>query len=435
VLDVEGLVVAPGFIDIHSHDDWIAPLRDGPVLLGPNVQQGITTTAAGNCGITPAPLGDDIRLGAIERMLLVSTVTDRMGWDWHTVAEFYTRLEQRGLPLNLCMYVGHSTLRATVMGDAERPSTPSELAAMQDLLEGGLRDGAVGLSIGLEYFPGRYAGPRELEGLAALLKSHDALFATHTRGISSLYDMGMAEAIAVAENSGCRLQLAHVNPMGPANWGAIEHLFERVDAARTRGLDVGYDIVTYVAWTLTVIEVLPYFVQDLGRDAVLALASTSEGRMRLREVVECTRPTWPPWIEKGVGRNIVLDMGWDALLLADPASVQFEAYRGESIGAVARTQGRDPYDVYFDLIVASGGRAQIVNVGYGGNFEDDSPLRRLIVRSDAIPETDTIPPEPATLLRDHGTISWTLLSRSRSCATAGGHPSGHRASRRTAEAS
>jgi N-acyl-D-aspartate/D-glutamate deacylase len=88
-------------------------------------------------------------------------------------------------------------------------------------------------------------------------------------------------------------------------------------------------------------------------------------------------------------------MGWDALLLADPASQEFTPHRGESLGSVARSRGRDPYDLYFDVLLASGGHAQIVNVGYGGDFQDESPLHRLVARADAIPETDTVPvPKP-----------------------------------------
>jgi len=402
VLDVGGQIVAPGFIDIHSHDDWIAPLPEAPELLGPNVQQGITTTAAGNCGLSPAPLRGGVG-AAVERMNLAAVVADRLGWGWNTVQEFYLEIERRGLPLNLCMYVGHSTVRAAVMGDAERPPTPRELAAMQELLERGLRDGAVGLSIGLEYFPGRYADTSEITALASGLRGHDALLAAHTRGISGLYDKAMTEALGVAEQSGCRLQLAHVNPMGRANWGAIDGLFERLDAARSRGIDVGYDIVTYCGWTLTAFEILPYFIQDLGRDAAVVLASTGDGRQHLREVIENARPVWPPWIEHRVTRNIILDMGWEALLLAEPASEAFLPFRGESIGGVARSQGRDPYDVYFDLLVTSGGRAQIVNVGYGGDFQDEGPLHRLIARPDAIPETDTVP-----VLRPNGRVHLNL---------------------------
>ncbi|HWE62647.1 MAG TPA: amidohydrolase family protein [Chloroflexota bacterium] len=390
VLDIDGLVVAPGFVDIHSHGDWIAPLADGPGLFGPNVRQGITTTVAGNCGISPAPLASGA-IGAVERMPLAAATTDRLAWNWRSVAEFFQQIEQRGLPLNLCMYVGHSTLRATVMGDAARPPTPRELAAMQQLLDEGMREGAAGLSIGLEYFPGRYAGPSEISALAALLPAHGALLAAHVRGISALYDAAMAEAIAIAEDTRCRLQIAHVNPMGPANWGAIDGLFARIDAARAHGLDVGYDIVTYVAWTISVLDLLPYAVQELGADAVLALAESEDGRAHLRRQIEGARPVWPPWIEQRVTRNIVLEMGWDALVLADPAAEAFAADRGATLAELARRRERDPYDMLFELLRASRGRAQLVNVGYGGTFHDETPLRRLIQRPDAIPETDTIP--------------------------------------------
>ena len=155
VIDAEGLVAVPGFVDIHSHVDWIAPLAAGPTLLEANVCQGITTSVAGNCGISPAPLGSKFNRGAIEQMLLVGSVTAELGWGWSSVREYLDELERRGLPFNVAIYVGHSTLRATVLGELRRAPTPTEVAEMEALLVEGLDDGAVGLSVGLEYFPGR----------------------------------------------------------------------------------------------------------------------------------------------------------------------------------------------------------------------------------------------------------------------------------------
>jgi dihydroorotase/N-acyl-D-amino-acid deacylase len=297
------------------------------------------------------------------------------------------------------------------MGDAQRPPTSGEQAEMAGLLEQGLRDGAVGLSIGLEYFPGRYAGSSEIAALAELVSRYDAVLAAHTRGISSLYEQGIAEAIGFADRSRCRLQIAHVNPMGRTNWEAIDALFARVDAARAAGLDVGFDIVAYTAWTLSALELLPYFVQDLGADAVLALAATDEGRKRLRELLDSSRPSWPPWIGETVTRNIPMEMGWENLILAEAGAKEFDDDCNETLAAVARTRGTDPYSVLFDLLLASGGGARIVNVGYGGDFEDETPLRRLAARPDAIPETDTVPvPVPGRGLQlplplFHGTMA------------------------------
>jgi N-acyl-D-amino-acid deacylase len=390
VLDVDGLVVAPGFVDIHSHTDWIAPLPDGRTLLAPNVCQGITTSVSGNCGISPAPLGDELRPGVLERMLLVGLVSHRLGWNWRSVDEFLTETERRGLSFNLCLLVGHSTLRATVMGDAQRPATPGELEQMRGLLAQGLRDGAVGLSVGLEYFPGRFAGPSEVTELARVAAAADALVAVHTRGISRLFDDAMDEALGFAQASRCRLQIAHVNPMGRANWDAVDGLFDRVDGARSDGLDVAFDIIDYTAWTMTAFESLPHPVAELGLDAVLSMVADGSGRTHLRGLVDRAQPEWPPWVEGRVTRNVPLEMGWDALYLADPAP-GFETEKGATLGQLARRRGADPYDVYFDLLLASGGAARIVNDGYGGDREDDRPLRRLVQRPDAIPETDTVP--------------------------------------------
>ncbi len=388
VIDAAGLVAAPGFVDIHSHVDWIVPLEDGPALLAPNLLQGITTAVAGNCGISPAPLGDVFRRGAIERMPVVGLVSGALGWNWRTLGEYLREIERRGMPLNVATFVGHSTLRATVLGDAQRAATPGELAQMEMLLREGMRHGAVGLSAGLEYFPGRYAGPSELEELARVATAEDGLLAVHTRGISELFDHAMAEAIGFARASRCRLQLSHVNPMGRANWDAIEGLFDAVDQARAEGLDVAFDIVGYTAWTLTAMEALPHVVSELGDDAVLAMVGRTEGRAHLRELVERAWPAWPPWVENRVTRNIPLEMGWDAIYLADEAP-GFAGVRGKTVAALAGERGADPFDLYFDLLEASGGEARLVNDGYGGDFQDEAPLRRLAARPDAIPETDT----------------------------------------------
>jgi N-acyl-D-amino-acid deacylase len=390
VIDATGLVATPGFVDIHSHVDWIAPLPEGAELLEANLRQGITTSVAGNCGISPAPVGDFRNRAAIERMLLVGAVTDAIEWSWSSVGEYLEEVERRGLPFNLAVFVGHSTLRATVVGELQRAATPCELARMRELLAAGLREGAVGLSVGLEYFPGRYAGPSEIQELANVAAAHDGLVAVHTRGISELFDPAIGEAIAFAAASGCRLQVAHVNPMGRANWSAVEQLFDRVDAARGAGLDVAFDIIGYTAWTMTALELLPHVVTDLGNDAILALAARDEGRAHLRRLIEGAWPEWPPWVEGRVTRNVLLEMGWDALHLAD-APPGLEDARGRTLAAVADARGRDPFDVYFDLLIASGGAARVVNDGYGGDRDDERPLERLVLRPDAIPETDTVP--------------------------------------------
>jgi N-acyl-D-aspartate/D-glutamate deacylase len=216
----------------------------------------------------------------------------------------------------------------------------------------------------------------------------DGLVAVHTRGISELFDHAMLEAIGFARESRCRLQISHVNPMGRANWDGIDGLFDEVDRARAGGLDVAFDIVGYTEWTLTAMGALPHVVTDLGDDAVLAMAASTEGRAHLRELVERAWPAWPAWVEGRVTRNIILEMGWDALYLADEAP-GFSGARGQTIAAIAAERAADPFDVYFDLLAAAGGTTRIVNDGYGGDSSDETPLRRLAARPDAIPETDT----------------------------------------------
>jgi N-acyl-D-amino-acid deacylase len=123
---------------------------------------------------------------------------------------------------------------------------------------------------------------------------------------------------------------------------------------------------------------------------VLSLAASTDGRAHLRGLVDRARPAWPPWVEGRVTRNVLLEMGWNALYVAD-AAPGFEGVRGDTLASIAQARSADPFDVYCDLLLASGGAARIVNDGYGGDRDDDGPLRRLVLRPDAIPETDTVP--------------------------------------------
>ena len=389
VIDATGLVAVPGFVDIHSHLDWIAPLPNGPSLLAPNVQQGITTSVAGNCGISPAPLGEFTNRDAIDRMLLANLVSSELGWNWRTLGEYLTELERRGLPLNLATFVGHSTLRATILGGAQRPATAAELEYMRRLLEEGLRDGAVGLSVGLEYFPGRYAGPSEVEELTRTAALHDGLVAVHTRGISELFDEAMDEALGFAQASRCRLQIAHVNPMGKANWDGIDRLFDKVDAAKGEGIDVAFDIVGYTAWTMTAIEALPHVVADLGptrcsrwprpqTDASTCADSSRTHGLPGRRGSRAGSP----------GTSCSRWVGTQSIWPTNRTASQATGARTSSISPTSDWRARGTSTS--KSLTSSHGSARIINDGYGGNAADDGPLRRLVARPDAIPETDTV---------------------------------------------
>ena len=236
-LDATGLAVSPGFIDVHSHDDFA-------VLLDPQmafkVMQGVTTDVVGNCGsgIMPFESGR-------ERFRRFNPGADPPRWD--SFAGYMSRIDEAAPSCNVAVLMGHGTLRHGAMGLAQRAPSASELGRMRDWVREGVDAGAVGLSTGLIYEPGRYAATDEIIQLARELGADGGLYATHMRNEAEGLLAAVAEAIRVGEDGGVPVQISHHKASGRGNWGLVERSLALIDQARARGLDVTADQYPYTA--------------------------------------------------------------------------------------------------------------------------------------------------------------------------------------------
>ncbi|MEW6232050.1 MAG: amidohydrolase family protein [Chloroflexota bacterium] len=233
VIDARGLAVAPGFIDIHTHSD-------DTVLANPKmeskVRQGITTEVCGNCGDSAAPVQGKAEIGARKRLQHYGVELS-----WHSLEEWFQRLEDQGISTNVVTLIGHGTLRASIMGHDMRPPTQEEMLAMRSLLAESMESGAFGLSTGLIYPPSSYAGLDELVELSKVAASHGGLYASHLRNEGDRLIEAVAEAVAVSERAGIPVELSHHKAAGKANWGKVQQSLELIEKARCRGLDVSLD--------------------------------------------------------------------------------------------------------------------------------------------------------------------------------------------------
>ena len=245
IVPAEGLAVAPGFIDIHSHNDLVAVMG---ARLNDKVSQGVTTEIFGNCGFSAFPvtsrnahLTPDLTSLIAPRKL---DVEQGIGWpDW---ASFRAAVLDAGCQANVVGQVGHMMLRSAVMGMALRLPTAEELTEMEVLLARCLKQGASGLSFGLMYHPSSYAEEAEIQSLCQVAAEHDAVVSVHLRGydVSTLIS-SMDELISIAETTGVRLQLSHLSPTGRDAQGLAEIMLDAIDRAISRGIDVALDRYPY----------------------------------------------------------------------------------------------------------------------------------------------------------------------------------------------
>lgn len=237
-LAAAGLVLAPGFVDVHTHDDWALLVQ--PELTF-KTAQGVTTVVTGNCGFGPAPQ-TDVAFGP--------ATFDRM-------AGFFAAVTDAGPAVNVAGLAGHGSLRAAVMGTTTaRHADAGERARMVALLEEALADGAIGMSSGLAYEPGRYAAPDELAELGAVVAAARGIYTTHMRDESTGLMASIDESIAVGEASGVRVQISHLKANGSSMWGRGRDALDRIERAQRRGVDVMADQYPYTRGSTMLQQVL-----------------------------------------------------------------------------------------------------------------------------------------------------------------------------------
>jgi N-acyl-D-aspartate/D-glutamate deacylase len=338
-IDARGQVVAPGFIDIHTHSDFTLPLN---ARAESKIRQGVTTEVVGNCGFSAAPALP----GRAE--LLREYLAASAPWLPFRETTFAQYLDSfPATSVNTIMQVGHNTLRLMTVGMDNRAATAAELATMERLLEEALEAGALGLSSGLFTAPGGFAGPEEILALARVLKRHGAQYSSHIRDEANRVAEAVREAIAVGESTGIHVQIAHLKLSGTDNWGGAGRLLAEIEAARGRGVRVDCDQYPYDTGTNPLRNLLPRWVQEGGVAAMLERLRQADVRARIRA---------------DIARDGLTNFGaipsWDAVRVAVSPHVPETA--GRTFGALARERGRDPLDAVCDHIIADRGHTRIL---------------------------------------------------------------------------
>ena len=347
-----GLVLAPGFIDVHTHSD-LAPFTD--TTMDSALRQGVTTVVVGNCGMSAWP-----RAGLPAMASFLGTTPEELP-PWDELGDYLDAIDAAKPACNVATLVGFGSLRTHVMGHERRPATPAEVATMRRLLGDAVQAGAFGMSSGLIYVPDMYATTEEVGEVAAGAAPHDGLYTTHMRAEGHLVFDAVREAAAIARRGGVRAHVSHLKLEGRRAWGRHEELLALLDASGATG-----DQYPYAAWETDLSSFLPMWA-PVGR--LKELLADPETRARLVRVVEQGEPGW---------ESSVADSGWDYVVLEarDPALAD------RDMASVAVERGVAPIDLLFELLLDD---PEIMVRGHTMN-EDD--VRAIVSRPDIIVGSD-----------------------------------------------
>jgi N-acyl-D-amino-acid deacylase len=338
-IDARGQMVAPGFIDMLGQSEQY-------VLIDPRamskVMMGVTTEITGE-GESIAPVND--------RILKEQADFNRrfnLTVDWHTLDEYFRRLEKQGSGINLGTFVGATQVREYAIGYDDRPPTAAELEQMKKLVAEAMKDGALGVSTSLQYVPARFAKTDEIVELAKVAHQYGGIYLTHQRSEANAIDDSMKEVFEIARRANIPAEIWHFKTAYQKNWGRMPEMLRRIADARQQGLKITANVYPYIAGSTSLSACLPPWALEGGTDRMVARLKDPATRERLKKEISTDSKDW---------ENIYLGSGGPSgILIGAVVNRDLESWQGKRLSEIATAQGKDPLDALFDFIIADHGQ-------------------------------------------------------------------------------
>jgi N-acyl-D-amino-acid deacylase len=351
-IDVKGLVVAPGFIDMHSHSDYLL-LEDGHAQS--KIRQGVTTEVLGE-GDSAGPYQGQLK----PRSVSIKGETVR----WTTIGGYLDALDRSGVSVNVATYVGIDNLWQSVMGSSHARPTPEQFARMKELLDEALRDGAFGLSTMLAMPPGALATTEDLVDLCKVVAKHGGIYSTHNRNEGTGVFEAIKEAIAVGEGAGVPVDVIHLKIADQKYWGRMDEVVKLIDDARKRGVNVQANVYPYTRGNNNLASIIPPWAHEGGTAKMLERLKDSKQRERLKKDIKEGIAGW-------YNHYTAVGGDWGKMLVSGKGP--YEGLTVDRIFAVKRKAPNegDDLDLLFDLLIETGGSVPTV---YAHHTEKDMTL-------------------------------------------------------------
>lgn len=332
VIDAEGRYVTPGFIDVNNHSDTYWQIFSNPHLES-LLFQGITTIVGGNCGSSLAPLMNASMLASIQKW----TDIGKVNLNWLSMQEFLEQVKKQRLSVNFATLIGHSTLRRGLVGDESRALDSNELSTLESMMKKGMKEGAFGCSLGLEYVHSRSASKEELESIARVVKKEHGILSVHLRDESIHFLDAIREVIRISKNTGCAVHIVHFKVTGELHWDEMDKALELLADAKKEGIAVSFDVYPYTITGTVLYTLLPHWVTEGGKRSILE--KLKDGETRKEIILELKEK------KRDYSKVVIL------------ASSMNQMLTHQSIAEMAVYQGVQPEEALIDILIASDCRA------------------------------------------------------------------------------
>ncbi len=412
IINAEGRIVSPGFIDMHTHSD-LYPLYNP--LMECKIRQGVTTDVVGHDGLGLSPVTPKTAAMLREQLAGWNGRPD-LDWDWSTVTTYLDRFEQK-VALNVATHVSHGTVRMAVMGMENRAPTADEMRRMQALIDQAMREGAIGLSTGLTYAPCMFASDEEMVELCRALRPYNGFYCPHHRNYGMTALQAYFDSIEIGRKAGVPVHLTHCHLGYTVNKGRAPELLAAIDQARAEGVEVTMDTYPYLAGNTYLHAFLPAWMHEGGTEATLARLKTPDLQERLRHEMEVT----------GSDGFSDVPMGWEMLQIGGIMGEHDPALVGMFLPDAAARAGQSTYEFFVDLLIQTRlGVSCLAHIGNEENVQTILQHPAHVVGSDGILVGGRPHPRGwgthvrflAHYVRDMGLLSWEAGIRKMTSATA-----------------
>ena len=341
-LDLQGLAVAPGFINMLS---WAVDtlIEDGRSQS--DIRQGVTLEIFGE-GLSMGPVNE-----RVEQLIVEGQGDIEFEIEWTTLGEYLEYLVDRGIATNVASFIGATTVRVHEIGFEDRPPTEQELGRMRELVRQAMEEGALGVGSSLIYAPAFYAQTSELIELSKVAAEYRGRYISHIRSEGNQLLEAVDELLTIAREAGIAAEIYHLKAAGEQNWNKIDAVIERVELARAEGLEITADMYTYTAGSTGLDAAMPPWVQEGGYDAWASRLGDVDTRARVRTEMSTPSDDW---------ENLYLAAGAQGTLLVGFKNDELKPLTGKTLAEVAKMRGGTPEDTAMDLVIEDGSRVQVV---------------------------------------------------------------------------